>query len=75
MISVDGKGTIYNYKVIIRRGIVWIKILKKQNFKKDLMNLIQINHQISRTSDHSVLSNDSFKSHLNANGFNMFLTL
>ena len=39
------------------------------------MNLIQTKHQINMTSDHSVSSNDSFKSHFNAKKFNMSLTL
>ena len=39
------------------------------------MNLIETNYQINIASDHSVSTNNSFKSHLNANGFNVFLTL
>ena len=39
------------------------------------MNLIQTNHRINMTSDHSVSTNNSFKSHLNAKGFSMCLTL
>ena len=35
------------------------KYIKKENFKKDLMNLIEKNHQINMTSDHSVSSNNS----------------
>ena len=35
-------------------------------FKKDLMSLIDTNHQINMTSNHSVSSNNTFKSHLNA---------
>ena len=48
---------------------------KKEIFKNELMNLIQTNHQINITSDHSVSTNNSFKSHLNSKSFNMFLTL
>ena len=33
-----------------------------KNFKKNLINLIDINHQIKLTSDYSVSINDSFKS-------------
>ena len=51
------------------------KNIKKENFKKDLMNLIETNHQINIISDHPVSSNKSFKSHLNTKRFNMFLTL
>ena len=39
------------------------------------MNFIETIHQINMTSDHSVSSNNSFKSHFNAKSFNMFLTL
>ena len=49
--------------------------IKKENFEKDLTNLIEINHQINMTSEHSVSSNNSFKNNLNAKSFNMFLKL
>ena len=39
------------------------------------MNLIEANHHINIASDHPVSSNDSFKSFLNAESFNMVLTL
>ena len=39
------------------------------------MNFIETIHQINMTSDHSVSSYNSFKSHFNAKSFNMFLTL
>ena len=29
-------------------------IVKKENFKKDLLNLIETNYQINSTSDHSL---------------------
>ena len=48
---------------------------KKKKIKKDLMNLIETNHHINIASDHSVSSNNSFKSFLNAESFNMVLTL
>ena len=38
------------------------------------MNLIEANYQINMNSEHSVSSNDLFKSHLNAKSFNMSLT-
>ena len=38
------------------------------------MNLTETNLQIYTTSHHSVSSNNSFKTHLNAKNFNMFLT-
>ena len=51
----------YNYK-----GNRLNKDIKNKNLKKDLMNLIETNHQINMTSDHSISSNISFKSYLNA---------
>ena len=39
--------------------------IKKDNLKKDLMNLIETNHQINMTSDRSVSSNNSYKNLLN----------
>ena len=51
------------------------KDTKKENFKKDLMNLIGRNYHINMTSDHSVSSNNSFKSFLKAKNFNIVLTL
>ena len=74
MIPVDRKGTVFPNQVEITREIVK-KALQKENFKKDLMNLIETYHQMNMSSDHSVSSNNSFKSHLNANSFNMLLTL
>ena len=50
------------------------KDIKKKISKKELMNLIETNLQIYTTSHHSVSSNNSFKIHLNAKSFNMFLT-
>ena len=61
--------------VEITRGIVLNKCIKKENFRKDLVNIIEINHQINLTSDHSISSNNLFKSHLNAKRFNMLLKL
>ena len=51
------------------------KNIKNENFEKDLMNLIKTNHQINMISDHSISSNNSFKSHLNAKSFKMVFTL
>ena len=61
----------FSCEVKIIRGIVCIKILKREIFKKDSMNLIETNYQTNMTCDHSVSSNNSFKSHLNAKSFNM----
>ena len=60
----------YNYK-----GNRLNKDIEKDNFKKDLMNLIETNHQMNMNSVHSVSSNNSLKSHLNVKVRNMFLTL
>ena len=74
MISVDGIVTIISNEVKITRES-FENILKVKNFLKNLINLIETNHQINMTSDHSVWSNISFESHLNAKSFNVFLTL
>ena len=74
MITVVGKGkgmlNGFSSEVEIRRGNI-----KQGNFKKYLINLIEKNHQIKMSSDHSISSNNSFKSHLNAKSFSMILTL
>ena len=51
MISLDA-----NYK-----GNRLNKDIEKNNFKKDLMNLIEANHRINMTAGHSVSSNISFQ--------------
>ena len=38
--------------------------IKKENLNNDLINLTETNHQM--TSDHSVSTNNTLKSHLNA---------
>ena len=65
MISVDGKGTVFPMKLELQ-GESFEKHIKKENFKKGLTDM---------TSGKFVSSNNSFKSHLNATRFNMFLTL
>ena len=60
----------FNNEVKITRWFVWTKILKKRILKK--RNLTEKNHQINMNFDHSVSSNNSFKSHLNTKNFNMF---
>ena len=67
MKSVVGKGTVFPLKLKLQG-----ESFEKENFIKDLMNLIEANHQINMTSDHAVSSNNSFKNHLNAKSFNMF---
>ena len=68
VIFLDGKGQFFqwswNYK-----GNRLKKHLKKENFKKGLINLIETNHQINMTFDNFVSSNNSFKSHLNSKSF------
>ena len=51
------------------------KDIKKENFKKDLMNLIDKNPPINITPDHSISTNNLFKSHLNTKSFDMISTL
>ena len=64
-----GKGQFFqwswNYK-----GNRLNKDIKKENFERELINLIETNHQINMTSDHSASSNNTFKSHLNAKSSN-----
>ena len=64
-----GKGQFFqwswNYK-----GNRLNKDIKKENFEGELINLIETNHQINMTSDHSASSNNTFKSHLNAKSSN-----
>ena len=51
------------------------KNIKKENVLKDLLNLVETYRQINMTSDYSVSSNNSFKSHFNAKNFNMFFNI
>ena len=74
MISADGKRTVFPVKFKLE-GNRLNKDIKKENFKKDLMNLTEKNHKINMKSEHSVSTNKWFQSHLNAKSFNMFLTL
>ena len=64
----------FTSKVEITRNLL-NKDIKKENFKKNLMDLIEKNYQISMTSDQSVSSNNLFKRFLKVKSFNMFLTL
>ena len=50
------------------------KHIKKRISKKGIINLTVTIHQINMNFDNFVSSNNSFKSHLNAKGFNMLLT-
>ena len=75
IISLDRKGKVSSSEIEIRREIVWIKILKKDNFEKYLVALIKTNHQINMTYDHSVSSNNLFKSHWSSKSFGIFLIL
>ena len=65
MIFVDGKGQSFQWRLNYNWNR-FNKEIKKGNFKKDLINLIETNQQINMTCDHSVSSNGTFKSHLNA---------
>ena len=50
------------------------KHIKKRISKKGIINLTVTIHQINMNFDNFVSSNNSFKSHINAKGFNMLLT-
>ena len=65
------KGGRFSSEIEITRNHL-NKDIKKENFKK---LLIETNHEIKMTSDHSVSSNNLFKSFLNVKNFSMFLTL
>ena len=65
----------FSSEIEITRGNRLNKDIKKENFRKCPINLIETNHQINMTSDHSVSSNMSFKSHFNAKSFNMILII
>ena len=75
MTSVDGKQTVFPKKSWNYKGNRFKTHIKKEDFKKGLINLIETIHQINMTSDNFVSSKNSFKSHLNAKGFNTFLTV
>ena len=60
MISVDGKWTDFPVKLKLQ-GEQFESRYEKENFKKDLMNLIETNHQINMTSDYTVSSNNTKK--------------
>ena len=74
MIPVDGKRTVFPVKLKLK-GDRLNEDINKDNFQKDLMNLIETNYQVNMTSEHSVSSSKWLKSHLNVKSFNMFLTL
>ena len=71
MISVNKKGIVK----LKSQAVALIKTLKQENFKEDVMNLIETNHHINMTSDHYASSNNSFQSFLKTKSSNMFLTL
>ena len=71
MMYVDGKRTVFPMKLKLG-GESFEKIYKKENFEKNVMDLIETNHQINITSGNSVSSNTSFKKHLNGKSFKLF---
>ena len=71
MMYVDGKRTVFPMKLKLG-GESCEKIYKKENFEKNVMDLIETNHQINITSENSVSSNTSFKKHLNGKSFKLF---
>ena len=64
IISVDGKGTVFPWNWNYKRNCL-NKDIKERKFLKNLINLIETNHQINMSLDHSVSSNNMFKSHFN----------
>ena len=56
----------------MEKGNRWNKDIKKENLKKDLLNLIETNYQVIMTFDISVSSNDSFRSLSNAKSLTCF---
>ena len=71
MVSVARKGKVFPMKLKLE-GNRLKKDIKKENFEKDVVLLIETNQQINRTFEHSASSNTSFKKHLNAKSFKMF---
>ena len=72
MMSGDEKGTVFLVNLKLE-GSRLNKDIKKWNFRKDLMYLIDTNHQINIISDYSTSIGNLFNKHLNA--FSTFLTL
>ena len=71
MISVDGKETDFPVKLKLEMNRL-NKDIKKENFKKDLMNKTEANYQTNMASTHSDSSKKQFESHLNAKSFRRF---
>ena len=72
MISGDEKGTVFLMNLKLE-GSRLNKDIKKGNFRKDLMNLIDTIYQINIISDYFFSVINLFNKHLNA--FSTFLTL
>ena len=72
MISGDEKGTVFLVNLKLE-GSRLNKDIKKGNFRKDLMNLIDTIYQINIISDYFFSVINLFNKHLNA--FSTFLTL
>ena len=66
------KGQFFQWSWNYKKNHLNKDIKENNNFKKDLMNLIKTNHQIIITSNHSISSNNSFKTLLNAKIFSIF---
>ena len=71
MMSVNGKGTVFPTKLKLE-GESLTKDTKNENFENCVMYLIETNHQINMTFEHSALSITSFKKHKNVKNFKMF---
>ena len=75
MMHEDGKGTI---EVEMKLKLKWNRLKKNttkehfDHFDKDVVHLIDTNHQINMTFEHLVPSNTSFKKHLNSKSVKIF---
>ena len=68
---VDGKGTVFSMKLKLEEES-FEKRYQKNNFEKDVMDLIKANHQINIISENSSVSgNTLFKKDLNAKSLAM----
>ena len=51
--SIEGKGTVFSMKLKLE-GNCLKKDNKKENFEKDVVHLIETNHEINMTFEHTV---------------------
>ena len=76
IISLVGDGICFLVNLKLEEGKCLNKdVKKKECLKKYPIDLIEKNHQINVTSDHSVYISNSFKSHFSDKNFSLILTL